>query len=239
MSAVEFYLSRQRPLSRGDIVKIARMTTGQRMNADWHKLRSHVLTASLFAQAIPAFYFDKDRKRFTKSILHPCQTTAAMTYGIEKEAKARLAYCQTTGKSVRETGLWLFPSGNLGASPDGLVYEDSEDLAPVGLIEIKCPYSMRDADRHALEVFAEKQYARHEPQVQGHLAATRLPWCDLVYWSPRGLWKKRIMRDVFWARINLRALEHVFVDVYKPARACMQNGTYVRGISCQYYSKFS
>ena len=209
------------------------------MNADWHKMREHVLTASLFAQAIPAYYFEKDRIRFAKSILHPCKTTVAMTYGIEKEAKARLAYCQTTGNDVRPTGLWLLPSGNLGASPDGLVYEDEGDLAPSGLVEFKCPYSMRNANRHALEDFAEKQHERHGPQVQGQLAATRLPWCDLVYWSPRGLWKKRIMRDVLWARINLRALEHVFIEVYKPARACMQNGTYVRGISCQYYLKFS
>lgn len=221
MNAVEFYLSRPRPLSRADIVKIAMMTTGQRANPDWLKLRNYCLTASNFAGGIAACYFNKDRDKFLRQYLCPSKPTPAMKYGVAKEGAARRAYCETTAMNVRDTGLWLFPSGNLGASPDGLVYEYTDDREPEGLVEFKCPYSMRDKDRHALEEFAEKNQKFHFQQVQGQLAATRLPWCDLVYWSPRGLWKRRIMKDYIWRLINVPLLESFFVDVLQPAKAGM------------------
>lgn len=50
----------------------------------------------------------------------------------------REIFKQVTNLQVRETGLWLPECGYLGGSPDGLI----EDNA---LLEIKCPYSMRNA----------------------------------------------------------------------------------------------
>ena len=219
MNPIEFYLSCPRPLSRADIVKIAMMTVGQRTNPHWHKLRKYCLTASHFGTAIPACYFTSDRHNFIRAYLYPPRATPAMKYGVEKEAAARRSYCETTTVHVRDTGLWLFPSGNLGASPDGLVYEYDDDPEPAGLVKFKCPYSMRDKDRHALEEFAEKNNKYNYQQVQGQLAATRLPWCDLVYWSPRGLWKKRIKKDYLWRQIYVPLLDNFFVEYLQPARA--------------------
>ena len=221
MNAVEFYLSRPRPLSRGDIVEIARMTTGQRNNPEWLSLRQHCLTASLFKKALGASVRQELMNQFMRTYLHPCHPTPAMTYGCEMEAEARKAYCKKTGFHVRETGLWLFPSGNLGASPDGLVYEEEDDREALGLVEIKCPYSMRDGTAQELEAFAVKHNKEHYVQVQGQLAATRIPWCDLVYWSPKGLWRMRIKKELCWARLHVQTLEEFYRDYVQPAKMCM------------------
>ena len=39
---------------------------------------------------------------------------------------------------MQSSGLWLHSSGILGASPDGLLPDGK------GLVEFKCPYSLRD-----------------------------------------------------------------------------------------------
>ena len=45
----------------------------------------------------------------------------ATSWGITNEAEAVKAFETATEMNVKETGLWLHPSGILGASPDGLV----------------------------------------------------------------------------------------------------------------------
>lgn len=65
---------------------------------------------------------------------------AAIKWGREKEAVARQAYIQKTGEKVHLCGLFVskeFPM--LAASPDGLTFENGI----MGVIEIKCPYSLR------------------------------------------------------------------------------------------------
>ena len=46
-------------------------------------------------------------------------------------------YEVVTGNRVRETGLWLHPSGLLGASPDGLISDNK-------VLEVKCPMKAKD-----------------------------------------------------------------------------------------------
>lgn len=45
--------------------------------------------------------------------------------------------CSFAGNKVDGTGLWLHSSGILGASPDGLLADGK------GLVEFKCPYTLR------------------------------------------------------------------------------------------------
>ena len=148
-------------------------------------------------------------------------TTAATEYGANNESTARKTYCEKTRQYVLETGLWLFPSGKIGASPDGIVYTDDTLMIPCGVIEIKCPYNLRDANKRALEEFAESHHREHYGQVQGELAATGLPWCDLVYWSPQGLWKKRIKQHMNFKTLNLPMLEQEFIEDMPNKLKCM------------------
>ena len=57
----------------------------------------------------------------------------AVQWGVNNEAEAVKAFTNLTGKTIQETGLWLDGSGILGASPDGIVDEDS-------VLEAKCPF---------------------------------------------------------------------------------------------------
>jgi len=99
---------------------------------------------------------------------------------------------------VELTGLWLHPSGLLGASPDGFVGSDC-------IIEIKCPYAHRKTkdlkkslsqkpvrkSEEYIVCWSEKhqEYNINEAheyyhQIQGQLHITQRKLCYLVIWAP-------------------------------------------------------
>ena len=55
-------------------------------------------------------------------------------WGRNHERKAVETYSAMSGNIVIPTGIWLHESGCFGASPDGLVGEDT-------VLEVKCPYA--------------------------------------------------------------------------------------------------
>ncbi|KAJ8381087.1 hypothetical protein SKAU_G00018650 [Synaphobranchus kaupii] len=61
----------------------------------------------------------------------------AVQWGVANEREGVKALQSVTGITMQESGLWLSPSGILGASPDGLVGDNA-------LVEVKCPYRERD-----------------------------------------------------------------------------------------------
>ena len=70
--------------------------------------------------------------------------TIDMQYGLSEEPKAREAYTKATGNIVREAGLLVntkFP--HLGASPDGMAKESTDNGKSVG-VEIKCLKILKD-----------------------------------------------------------------------------------------------
>ena len=60
----------------------------------------------------------------------------SLLWGRTHEKTAIREYSRHSGETVVQTGIWLHESGILGASPDGLIGENST-------IEVKCPYSFR------------------------------------------------------------------------------------------------
>ena len=58
-------------------------------------------------------------------------------WGITNEPEALKAFSHKIGLQVVETGVWLHKCGLLGASPDGLVGDNS-------VLEAKCPYTQRN-----------------------------------------------------------------------------------------------
>ena len=100
----------------------------------------------------------------------------ATEYGTNNEPNALADYVMTRGDVV-ECGFYVHPNFEwLGASPDGLVGDD-------GLIEIKCPYSMR----HSAEEFKHISEQEHYyAQMQYEMFCTGRMWCDFYQWSPYG-----------------------------------------------------
>lgn len=94
----------------------------------------------------------------------------AVQWGVNNEAEAIKAFTNLTAKTVQETGLWLDGSGILGASPDGIVDEDS-------VLEVKCPYTERNmtmeeavntSPNFCLKKTESGQYALKEEHVYWH-----------------------------------------------------------------------
>ena len=92
-----------------------------------------------------------------------------------------------------------------GASPDGTV---QCSCCGAGLIEVKCPYSVRGLfaedwklnwlkyENNQVTISKEHSYFY---QIQAQLAICEKEYCDLVIWSEKSLLVKRIFPDPeFW-----------------------------------------
>ena len=100
----------------------------------------------------------------------------ATDYGTYHESLAIMDYVQSTNNIVVPTGFHTFEDW-LGASPDGLIGDD-------GLIEIKCPYSLRDKNPPE---FKSIDYQTHYwMQIQIQLLVTGSQWCHFYQWSAYG-----------------------------------------------------
>ena len=124
-------LVRSSKLDEQKIVRISEITVGQRNNPAWHIARRGRLTASNFGSVLNA-------KRITPSLLkrllgeYDLSRVKAIQWGVDNEEEAIRAFTLKTGKTVKETGIWFDSSGILGASPDGIVDDET-------VLETKCP----------------------------------------------------------------------------------------------------
>lgn len=117
-------------------------------------------------------------------------TNAAMQWGTDNEAEARMAYEFRTDATVEQVGFILHPTIDMaGASPDGLVLTD-------GLVEIKCP----NTATHIETLLTGTVPAKYETQMLWQMACTGRAWCDFASFDPRlpeemRLFVKRFARD--------------------------------------------
>lgn len=100
----------------------------------------------------------------------------ATDYGTYNEPIAITDYEQETKNTVIATGFHEYDTW-LGASPDGLVDED-------GLIEVKCPYGMRD--KNPTEFISIDYQTHYWLQIQIQLFVTGREWCHFYQWSAHG-----------------------------------------------------
>jgi putative phage-type endonuclease len=174
--------------------------TADQRTDDWFEARLGKATASRFkdvmatlkngnpAQAQQDYLTELVVERLTQQ---PVQrfTTAAMNWGTEQEAAARLAYERHADIEVQETGFVAHDTLMAGCSPDGLVYWD-------GLLEIKCPFN---TGVH-IDTLLNGMPEHHTAQIQGQMWITGRDWCDFVSYDPRmpvelQLHVQRIERD--------------------------------------------
>ena len=74
----------------------------------------------------------------------------------------------------------------LGASPDGLVGDR-------GLVEIKCPFGIRNKNPPIFKTAAMQTHYYAQMQVQ--LFCTEREWCDFYQWTPNGDLVERVNLD--------------------------------------------
>jgi hypothetical protein len=104
----------------------------------WHQLRGCRITASRFKDFVTNPLGAAKKVWSAKQDLGHLRS---MAWGVDHEPIARLAYIEWTGRSVIEVGLYISKKNPLfGASPDGVLENG------LGLLEIKCPLSLKDSD---------------------------------------------------------------------------------------------
>lgn len=177
------------------------LTDTQRDEA-WHAARAGKVTASRFKDVIsrnkPTAAQTKagepgnpsaDRTRYLWQIVterltgQPVQMpdAAPLRWGRENEDAARTAYLFTSCAHLTETGFVAHPTIQCGASPDGLIDDETDPDGAHGLIEIKCPWSTQVH----LETWLNGMPEDHQAQIQGQMWLTNRQWCDFVSFDPR------------------------------------------------------
>ena len=217
-------LSRMPILTHSHIEETAMATSGQRNNPLWLKSRVGRLTASNFGRVYRAsqsnrpYAADDIRKSFWEP--NDISSCPPVKWGIDHEKDAIEAYKKQTGYDVKETGLWLFPNGFIGASPDGLVYINGQ-LS--GILEVKCPWRLRYLNNlnTVQDVVKELPFLTwplgllrthdYYHQVQGQLAATKTAWCDFVVWCPNNfIVIVRVDSDPIWERTVFQTIQNYY-----------------------------
>lgn len=116
---------------------------------------------------------------------------------------------------VVETGFHFHPAHTwLGASPDGL-------LGDHGLIEIKCPYGLRNKSKPEFKTLASQLH--YQAQVQIELFCTGREFCEFYQWAPNGDSLETEQASEEWIFENLPKLQ-AFYDSFLIERE-MPNAT--------------
>jgi putative phage-type endonuclease len=133
----------------------------------------------------------------------------ATEWGTNNEAGAVIEYEMETGNTVKPCGFYKFEDW-LGASPDGLVGDQ-------GLIEVKCPYSMRKGEGRFKTA---KEQMHYYAQMQIQLFITRRTYCDFYQWSPSSTVLEHVPYDPEFVADALPKLKQFWFDYIaeEPAR---------------------
>ena len=103
---------------------------------------------------------------------------AATEYGHQHEPLALMDYLGKTGNHVEGCSFFVHPEHDwLGASPDGLIGED-------GLIEVKCPFGLRNKKPPEFKSAEEQPHYYAQMQVEMHCAGRE--WVHFYQWAPGG-----------------------------------------------------
>ena len=201
------------------IMDVEQATIGQSKNPLWHKVRKGKITASNVGTIVK-------RRNVTDEFVKGCKAPKDISYlpairwGVVHEDDAVKQYVAVTENVFSPCGIFICKERSwLGATPDGLVHDTKEDSH--GILEIKCPYSIRDEKPDACFTrlhFTDnkgmlKKNHKYYYQIQTQLHTSGYTWCDFVIWTPAGLHIERIDRDdTFFNNHVLTKLDHFYAN---------------------------
>lgn len=210
---------------------LAKSTSLQSECPLWYQHRIGRLTASKFGLICRTTIDSPSQSLVSSILIHKHINSAPIVWGRKNEAIAREQYKKLMKHShqnfsVKVTGLHINPAyPHLGASPDGLV---SCDCCGEGMVEIKCPYSIKDLppvaavnnrnffmskDENGMHLKKSHAYFY---QVQGQMAICERSYCDFVCWTPEGTAIERICKDQAFFDVVKEKLDEFFVKVILP-----------------------
>ena len=175
----------------------------EQRSPEWFAARKNRITGSAVGAILGLSPYstpdDVMRRMVREKFDAPSEFTGnvATEWGVANEAGAIKEYEMETGVTVKPAGFYTHMHW-LGASPDGLVGEE-------GLIEVKCPYSLR----HEKSPVPFKPLAlqmHYYAQIQIQLFITGRPWCHFYQWTPAESRNEIIAYDDAWIQANMPTL---------------------------------
>ncbi len=138
----------------------------------------------------------------------------ATEYGTHHEAGALVEFQMETGITVMPAPFVPLDDW-LGASPDGYTSDG-------GLIEVKCPYSLRDATEPVFKPIGPDDDAQphYYAQMQVQLYVTGKAHCHFWQWAPRGTDHKIVTLDQGWLDENLPRLRQFHAEFLDELSEC-------------------
>ena len=121
----------------------------------------------------------------------------ATEYGSFHERGAIQDFEMQTGQHVEPCGFYEVGDW-LGATPDGLIGDS-------GLIEVKCPYGLRDSKPPIFKTTADQPH--YMAQMQIELLCTNRHYVKFCQWAPHGCLIETILRDDAWIAETLPVLK--------------------------------
>lgn len=183
----------------------------EQRSEQWFKARSGKLTGSNVGAALGLnpWKTPQDLIRQMVREYHGAdsefQGNVATEWGTFNEDGATAEFQMETGMLVQPCGFFVHPEHKwLGASPDGLVGNHA-------LVEVKCPYGLRDKSRPEFKTAEEQPH--YYAQMQIEMACTGRNACYFYQWAPQGSKVEEIHYSVQWFEENLPALIE-FYDFY-------------------------
>lgn len=178
----------------------------EQRSPEWFAARAGRLTASTVGAALDlAPYMSRDDAfralvRSINDMPSEFEGNIATDYGTNNEDGARYEYELETGNTVAEAGFVPWDTW-LGASPDGYIGED-------GLIEIKCPFGLRNEEKPKFKSIKDQPH--YHAQIQVQLFCTGRQWCDFYQWAPKGTSLERVKYDPAWISEHMPILRDFF-----------------------------
>ena len=177
---------------------------------EWMEARRGRITASMVGAILghsPNMTRDDAMRRMVRD-WHGAEPeftgNVATEWGVANEAGALAEYVMETGRAVEAVG-FVTKEDWAGCSPDGLI-------SVFGGVEIKCPFSLRNAeDPVPFKTLEEQQH--YMDQVQFSLWVTGRAWWSFFQWTPNGTDMTHVEPDSAWRRKNLPKLK-AFYDEF-------------------------
>lgn len=177
----------------------------QQRSKEWFEKRKGKITGSIAGALLGLSPF-KSQINAIKELKEPVEPDqfvkdVIFNYGIQMEHHAIEMFKLETGYDVKETGFHVYQDW-IGASPDGIVLNEQGD--EIGLIEIKCPYSLRDEENPVFKTAVEQPH--YYAQMQIEMLSTGYSEAYFYQYANGKGALELIRRDNAWLSSNLPTL---------------------------------
>ena len=205
-------------------------TVSQSQSGVWKSHRHGRLTASVFGEVIHHMRGGRKSRTLVDKVVCPPKPlrTEAVLWGNKHEEAAQIAALEALqplhkGLKVRKAGLFVCKEAPyLAASPDGIL---SCDCCGQTLLEVKCPFSMRNSAPDEAGFLDENHVLRDDHvymyQVQGQMMVTGMMSVYFCVFVPGHIPHiLHIKRDESQISLMRRELERYYVNEVMPALIC-------------------